>query len=95
LSPDSAGAGASPPVGAARLVLLTRHDCGLCEEMLHELTTLRAGLSAVPPVQLVDVDSDPALRRRWGMKVPVLLLDGALVCSARLDAPELMRLLRL
>jgi len=25
----------------------------------------------------------------------VLLLDGALVCSARLDTPELLRLLRL
>jgi predicted thioredoxin/glutaredoxin len=95
LSPDSPGAGALPPVDAARLKLLTRHDCGLCEEMLDELAALRSRVSALPPVQLVDVDADPALQRRWGMKVPVLLLDGALVCSARLDTPELLRLLRL
>lgn len=79
----------------AGLVLLTRHECGLCEEMLHELESLRSRQVALPSVRLVDVDADPALKRRWGMKVPVLLLDGALVCSARLDTPELLRLLRL
>jgi hypothetical protein len=77
-----------------RLTLLTREECGLCEHMLAELTALRARVS-LPPVQLVDVDSDPELARRWGLKIPVLLLDGAWVCGPRLDAPELLRLLRL
>jgi len=84
-----------PPSAQARLTLLTRHDCGLCEELLHELDAVRARFPAVPAVQLVDVDTDAALQRRWGMKVPVLLLDGALVCAGRLDTPELLRLLRL
>ncbi|MGH8253022.1 MAG: glutaredoxin family protein [Steroidobacteraceae bacterium] len=84
-----------PPDDAARLTLLTRPDCGLCEELLHELSALRTRVSAIPAAQVVDVDSDPALRQRWGLKIPVLLLDGALVCSARLDTPELLRLLRL
>jgi hypothetical protein len=79
----------------ARLTLLTRADCGLCEELLAELDALRAREPAIPGVELIDVDSDPALQRRWGLKVPVLLLDGALVCTARLDTPELLRLLRL
>ncbi len=78
-----------------RLRLLTRNECELCEQLLLELSALRARLPAVPGVELVDVDADPALRRRWGLKVPVLLLDGALVCGARLDTPELLRLLRL
>lgn len=63
--------------------------------MLVELDTLRAREPALPAVQLVDVDTDPVLQRRWGMKVPVLLLDGAMVCTFRLDAAELLRLLRL
>jgi len=79
----------------ARLALLTREGCGLCDELLAELTALRAGEPAIPGVELIDVDSDPALQRRWGLKVPVLLLDGALVCTARLDTPQLLRLLRL
>jgi predicted thioredoxin/glutaredoxin len=83
------------PLDSPRLTLLTRHDCGLCEQMLHELDALRSAMGALPTVQLVDVDADPTLQRRWGMKVPVLLLDGALVCSVRLDTPELLRLLRL
>jgi hypothetical protein len=77
-----------------RLTLLTRAECELCEHLLAELTALRARVP-IPPVEIVDVDSDPLLARRWGLKVPVLLCDGALVCGPRLDAPELLRLLRL
>jgi glutaredoxin-like protein DUF836 len=79
---------------AARLVLLTRAECELCERLLLELTALRAR-EPIPAVTLVDVDADPLLQRRWGLKVPVLLLDGQRVCEQRLDVPELRRLLRL
>ena len=83
------------PACERRLTVLTRPDCGLCEELLLELDALRARFPALPGLQLVDVDADAALRRRWGMKVPVLLLDGVMVCTVRLDTPELLRLLRL
>jgi hypothetical protein len=49
---------------------------------------------ALPPVEVVDVDSDPELTRRYGLNVPVLLLDGTVVCRHRLDEAELLRLLR-
>jgi hypothetical protein len=42
----------------------------------------------------VDVDADPELTRRFGLHVPVLLLDEIVVCRHRLDADELKRLLR-
>jgi len=48
----------------------------------------------LPPIELVDVDGDPTLVRRHGLDVPVLLLDGVVVCRHRLDAGELKRLLR-
>jgi hypothetical protein len=48
----------------------------------------------LPPIELVDVDADATLKRRYGLDVPVLLLDGAAVCRHRLDAGELKRLLR-
>ena len=47
----------------------------------------------LPPLDLIDVDADPQLRRRHGLDVPVLLLDGLVVCRHRLDADELRRLL--
>jgi len=86
----SAGAQGCPAQPA--LTLLTRPECGLCEEMLAELRTL-AVRTRLPPLTIRDVDSEPQWQRRYGLKIPVLLLDSTLVCAHRLDAAELMRLL--
>jgi predicted thioredoxin/glutaredoxin len=75
-----------------RLTVVQRRDCELCEAMLRELAAL-ARSCALPPVDVVDVDSDQQLERRHGLDVPVLLLDGTVVCRHRLDAAELRRLL--
>ena len=76
-----------------RLTVVQRGDCELCEAMLRELAVLRRSC-ALPPLEVVDVDSDAQLQRRHGLEVPVLLLDGTVVCRHRLDAAELRRLLR-
>jgi hypothetical protein len=85
----------SAPPGAPEhsLTLLTRAECGLCEEMAHELALL-AARHALPPLTLLDVDSNRELQRRYGLKIPVLLLDAVPVCSGRLDPAELLRALR-
>ncbi len=77
---------------AARLTLVHRPDCELCEEMLAELARLGRTVE-LPAIELVEVASDPELYRRHGLHVPVLLLDGTVVCRHRLDVPELVRLL--
>jgi len=84
----------SPTAGAVTdgLTLLTRPECGLCEDMLRELAALHAR-HALPPITLLDVDSDPLLQRRYGLKIPVLLLDALPVCSGRLDRAQLLRAL--
>jgi hypothetical protein len=61
--------------------------------MVTELETLGRRVH-LPPIAVVDVDADPELLRRHGLNVPVLLLDGTVVCRHRLDADELLRLLR-
>jgi predicted thioredoxin/glutaredoxin len=61
--------------------------------MLAELQALGQAM-ALPPIEVVDVDADPFLKRRHGLDVPVLLLDGTVVCRHRLDPEELKRLLR-
>jgi predicted thioredoxin/glutaredoxin len=71
-----------------------RRDCELCELMLTELAALARSL-ALPTIDVLDVDADEELLRRYGLHVPVLLLDGEVVCRHRLDVPELKRLLRL
>lgn len=78
---------------SARLTVMHRRECELCDDMVADLERLRARLD-LPPIEIVDVDSDSELHRRYGLSVPVLLLDGTVVCRHRLDAEELERLLR-
>lgn len=73
------------------LVVLSREGCGLCEDMLAGLAELEQA-GRIPQVQVVDVDSSAALARRFGLKVPVLLLDGSVVCHYTLNSNELLRL---
>ncbi len=84
----------SQPAPPARLRLLVRSECGLCEEFARAYRAL-ARSRPLPPLELTDVDSDPVLARRWGLKIPVLLWDETLICQSHFDAGELTRLLRL
>ena len=72
-------------------MVVSREGCGLCEEMLHSLADLERN-QGLPPVTIVDVDSDPELARQFGLKVPVLLLDGSVICHYTLNSNELLRL---
>jgi glutaredoxin len=74
------------------LVVVSRAGCHLCEDMLATLAELETA-EAIPTVTVIDVDSDPELERRFGLKVPVLLLDGSVVCHYTLNSQELLRLL--
>jgi len=89
----SAAAPAPAPAPSAGLLLLVREECELCEQMAAALAAL-ARRVALPPVASADVDSDPQWQRRYGLKVPVLLLDGTPVCRTRLDEAELLSALR-
>ncbi len=51
------------------LTLYYRNDCHLCTQMLAELHALYGDRMHI---NLVDVDTDTALRARYGLQVPVL-----------------------
>jgi predicted thioredoxin/glutaredoxin len=73
--------------------MMSRAGCHLCDDMLGELAVLEAA-GTIPAVTIVDVDSDPVLERQFGLKVPVLLLDGSVVCHYTLNSNELLRLVQ-
>jgi glutaredoxin len=56
------------------VTLYTRIGCHLCEEAERVLRQERA----VTPfrLELVDIDLDPELVRRYGVRVPVVAVDG-------------------
>lgn len=58
-----------------QVTLYTRVGCHLCEQAE---ATLRGAQEHVRfDLRLVDVDSDPELTRRYGVRVPVVAVDGA------------------
>ncbi len=74
-----------------RLRLLVRPDCHLCERLRHEVGALLEGRPH--EWEIVDVDSDPELARRYGETIPVLFVNGHLFAKVRL--PRLASKLRL
>lgn len=74
-----------PAGGArARLTLYGRGYCHLCDEMLAALAPLREEFGCA--VDVIDVDSDAALERRFGVLVPVLMHGETELCHYHLDA---------
>ena len=73
----------------ARLQLLTRAGCHLCEIAAETLTRLAGEAGLVP--ELVDVDADDELRTEYGDRVPVVLLDGREHSYFTVDVPRLRR----
>ncbi|HEY8840904.1 MAG TPA: glutaredoxin family protein [Candidatus Dormibacteraeota bacterium] len=65
------------------LVLVTRQGCHLCDEALALLRDL--GLDPL----LVDVDTDDELFRLYDWRVPVVLVDGAVVVEGRISRSRL------
>lgn len=74
---------------AVRLVLYTRKDCHLCDEMKAEIARARLGNACA--LEVVDIDSDPALAERHGMSVPVLEIEGRPAFKVRWTAEDLRR----
>jgi hypothetical protein len=75
-----------------RLVLYVREGCHLCDEFLVDLS-LELG-PAVSTVEIADVDRDPALAARYGLRVPVLEVAGEVACEGRYDAARVRSALR-
>jgi glutaredoxin len=59
----------------ARLTLITRAGCHLCEVAKDALDRIAAETGE--SVLVLDVDADLELAREYGDRVPVILLDGA------------------
>jgi hypothetical protein len=85
-------AGLGVPAG---LVLYTRARCGVCrraeEQIRRELARVRP--SRRVPLTLVDVDA-AGLDDRYGVRVPVLLLDGVELSELELAAGVVRAALR-
>jgi thioredoxin reductase (NADPH) len=59
--------------------------------MIAALENFRGRFSLAFEVEVIDIDQHPALERRWGDKVPVLLDAEQEICHYFLDEAALQR----
>jgi glutaredoxin len=70
------------------VVLYTRPDCHLCDEVRAQLEGLRAeGLAF--QLEEMNIDSDDRLLARYLERIPVVVLDGEIISELGLDSGEL------
>ncbi len=76
----------------AVVILYTRRGCGLCEQARHVLE--RARKRARFRLEVVDIDRDEQLRKRYGDDVPVIAINGREAFWHRLDEEAFLAKLR-
>jgi glutaredoxin len=74
------------------VVLYSRPGCGLCDEAR---TILLAERERTPfALEEIDVTGDDALELEYGIRIPVVLVDGQEEFEIRVDAAAFGRLVR-
>lgn len=71
------------------LTLYTRSGCHLCEDMK---AVVRQVAHQIPlDLEEVDITARPGLEAKYGLEVPVLLIDGRKAAKIRITETQLLR----
>jgi hypothetical protein len=76
----------------SELLLYTRKDCCLCEEMKQVVQEVANGYPL--RIREIDVDQSVELQEKYGDEVPVLFIDGRKAFKYRVTRNELEKKLR-
>ena len=72
--------------------VFSRRGCHLCEVLIEQLLPIVEGRATVA---VHDIDTRPEWASSYGTRVPVVELDGRLVCEFTLDVEAVRRALAL
>jgi hypothetical protein len=75
------------------LTLYSRPGCHLCDEMKAIVVRVVRGLDIPATIDEVDISTDADLEARYGLEIPVLLVNGKKAAKYRVTDKELARLL--
>ena len=78
-----------------RLTIYSKPGCHLCDEMkslVHRVVAQHSNDQI--SVDEIDISSDPDLLERYGLEIPVLLIDGKKTAKYRVSEEELRRMVR-
>lgn len=73
------------------LVIYSRPGCHLCDVM--KAVVRRVGQTVPITLEEIDVSLDPELESRYGLEIPVLMIDGTRVAKFRVSEEDLRRML--
>ena len=76
----------------ATVVLYARPGCHLCDDARAVIEAARAEVAFV--FQEVDIESDDALIRDYGLRIPVVAIDGDELFEISVDRTSLLTALR-
>jgi thioredoxin-like negative regulator of GroEL len=76
------------------LTLYSRPGCHLCEDMKAVIARVTAPLGGSVALHEVDISGDPDLDARYGLEIPVLMIDGRKAAKYRVTEEALTRLLQ-
>ncbi len=76
------------------LTIYSKPGCHLCDDMkaIVDRVVRTSGLSI--GIEHVDITTDPDLEARYGLEIPVLLVEGTKIAKYRVTEAELRRALR-
>ena len=74
------------------LTIYSRPGCHLCDDMK---AVIRRAAETLPfHLEEVDISTDPELEARYGLEIPVLLVNGRRTAKYRVSEQELVRILQ-
>ena len=75
------------------LTLYSRPGCHLCDEMKAVVQRVTRAAAVPTTIEEIDISTDAGLEARYGMEIPVLLIDGRKAAKYRITEEALTRLL--
>jgi Glutaredoxin-like domain (DUF836) len=75
------------------LTLYSRPGCHLCDEMKAIVDRVTRSIAKPSTLDVVDISTDAELESRYGLDIPVLLVNGRKAAKYRVREEDLRRLL--
>lgn len=79
-----------------RLIIYSKPGCHLCDVMkslVHRVVAEQRNARDIS-IEEIDISTDRELLDRFGLEIPVLLIDGKKVAKYRVSEAELMQMMR-
>jgi thiol-disulfide isomerase/thioredoxin len=76
------------------LTIYSRPGCHLCDEMKDVVRRVAGSVATPITIEEIDISTDPDLEARYGLEIPVLLVDGKKAAKYRIAEGALAHILR-